>query len=121
LFSVCFFFSSRRRHTRCYRDWSSDVCSSDLLCFSSHSAHAAKRSREAGTTVERLRKSVNRQVPRISCFAKTAARLGSFAKRRSGIREFLHGRAIRLVAPVSRRRFALSDKRSAQKLVPSLP
>src|SRR5256884_5098291 len=25
-----FFFSSRRRHTRCSRDWSSDVCSSDL-------------------------------------------------------------------------------------------
>src|SRR6266498_1804928 len=25
-----FFFSSRRRHTRCGRDWSSDVCSSDL-------------------------------------------------------------------------------------------
>src|SRR5207245_212428 len=24
------FLSSRRRHTRCYRDWSSDVCSSDL-------------------------------------------------------------------------------------------
>src|SRR5436305_3121578 len=28
---VFFFFSSRRRHTRCGRDWSSDVCSSDLL------------------------------------------------------------------------------------------
>src|SRR2546422_669323 len=27
---VFFFFSSRRRHTRCSRDWSSDVCSSDL-------------------------------------------------------------------------------------------
>src|SRR5690349_22186399 len=26
-----FFFSSRRRHTRSLRDWSSDVCSSDLL------------------------------------------------------------------------------------------
>src|SRR3989442_10782613 len=26
-----FFFSSRRRHTRCGRDWSSDVCSSDLI------------------------------------------------------------------------------------------
>src|SRR2546429_8069359 len=25
-----FFFSRRRRHTRCSRDWSSDVCSSDL-------------------------------------------------------------------------------------------
>src|SRR5207245_4250007 len=33
-------FSSRRRHTRCYRDWSSDVCSSDLyMCL--EGAHAA--------------------------------------------------------------------------------
>src|SRR3712207_8549100 len=30
MFSV-FFFSSRRRHTRYWRDWSSDVCSSDLI------------------------------------------------------------------------------------------
>src|SRR3989442_498872 len=28
--SSLFFFASRRRHTRCGRDWSSDVCSSDL-------------------------------------------------------------------------------------------
>src|SRR5690349_25045885 len=28
--SMSFFFSSRRRHTRSLRDWSSDVCSSDL-------------------------------------------------------------------------------------------
>ena len=28
---VFFFFSSRRRHTRYIGDWSSDVCSSDLL------------------------------------------------------------------------------------------
>src|SRR3712207_1556451 len=28
-----FFFSSRRRHTRYWRDWSSDVCSSDLGAF----------------------------------------------------------------------------------------
>src|SRR5699024_11600566 len=27
---ILFFFSSRRRHTRSKRDWSSDVCSSDL-------------------------------------------------------------------------------------------
>src|SRR5256884_2118700 len=31
LYCMCFFFSSRRRHTRCSRDWSSDVCSSDLV------------------------------------------------------------------------------------------
>src|SRR3712207_7624074 len=29
-YSCSFFFSSRRRHTRYWRDWSSDVCSSDL-------------------------------------------------------------------------------------------
>src|SRR2546429_6736324 len=29
MFVFIFFFSSRRRHTRCSRDWSSDVCSSD--------------------------------------------------------------------------------------------
>src|SRR2546429_249068 len=32
-----FFFSSRRRHTRCSRDWSSDVCSSDLITGSTRS------------------------------------------------------------------------------------
>src|SRR5205807_7828307 len=41
-FFVFFFFSSRRRHTRLQGDWSSDVCSSDLLCvlfvFLVHSA-----------------------------------------------------------------------------------
>src|SRR5215813_15144547 len=31
LAAAAFFFSSRRRHTRCGRDWSSDVCSSDLV------------------------------------------------------------------------------------------
>src|SRR5699024_11645812 len=38
LFASCmsfffFFFSSRRRHTRSKRDWSSDVCSSDLFFY----------------------------------------------------------------------------------------
>src|SRR5256886_1094808 len=32
LTGLCFFFSSRRRHTRFDCDWSSDVCSSDLRC-----------------------------------------------------------------------------------------
>src|SRR5436305_14978478 len=38
-----FFFSSRRRHTRCGRDWSSDVCSSDLgrLIFAVERGHGA--------------------------------------------------------------------------------
>src|SRR2546430_12703684 len=33
---ICFFFSSRRRHTRFDCDWSSDVCSSDLLKIKSN-------------------------------------------------------------------------------------
>src|SRR5207245_3014308 len=38
LVPLSFFFSSRRRHTRCYRDWSSDVCSSDLFTSSTTSS-----------------------------------------------------------------------------------
>src|SRR5699024_11828531 len=33
-----FFFSSRRRHTRSKRDWSSDVCSSDLFMLYNYGA-----------------------------------------------------------------------------------
>src|SRR5690349_23313876 len=37
--SLLFFFSSRRRHTRSLRDWSSDVCSSDLALAEGHVTH----------------------------------------------------------------------------------
>src|SRR5207245_4238707 len=54
LCSVSFFFSSRRRHTRCYRDWSSDVCSSDLPRYPARGAarvppqpHPRRRGRRA--------------------------------------------------------------------------
>src|SRR2546429_1742287 len=40
LTSLSFFFSSRRRHTRCSRDWSSDVCSSDLRRSALQEFHA---------------------------------------------------------------------------------
>src|SRR5699024_11340823 len=68
---VIFFFSSRRRHTRSKRDWSSDVCSSDLttnlapICFVSYlsfnppmvgfaagkQSHTGKRVRETGKVI----------------------------------------------------------------------
>src|SRR6266542_5094927 len=56
-----FFFSSRRRHTRCYRDWSSDVCSSDLAgpCRCRRSGRSRTRSR-AGR--RRRRRSEERRV-----------------------------------------------------------
>src|SRR3712207_8048056 len=42
-FSSFIFFSSRRRHTRYWRDWSSDVCSSDL-CSSRRTGRRPSRS-----------------------------------------------------------------------------
>src|SRR5438094_8032041 len=49
MISVFFFFSSRRRHTRSYGDWSSDVCSSDLdwnrQLFRSNTADCSNRPR----------------------------------------------------------------------------
>src|SRR5690348_18156443 len=36
-----FFFSSRRRHTRWTGDWSSDVCSSDLIQYKGQTLHHA--------------------------------------------------------------------------------
>src|SRR5207245_3542152 len=56
VFSSCsfsFFFSSRRRHTRCYRDWSSDVCSSDLLARL-RLRHGGEAEDERGVGDERL-------------------------------------------------------------------
>src|SRR5262245_62904639 len=40
-FFFFFFFSSRRRHTRCLSDWSSDVCSSDLIDLDVHQRRLA--------------------------------------------------------------------------------
>src|SRR5207249_6680675 len=44
---ISFFFSSRRRHTRSKRDWSSDVCSSDLLRIARMIGHITYLSGEA--------------------------------------------------------------------------
>src|SRR5256884_9051665 len=50
---LVFFFSSRRRHTRCSRDWSSDVCSSDLLTSKTKARlFADKRVKATAVTVE---------------------------------------------------------------------
>src|SRR2546430_11884673 len=40
---MCFFFSSRRRHTRFDCDWSSDVCSSDLKTRAAHPEGVERR------------------------------------------------------------------------------
>src|SRR2546421_8043748 len=52
---VLFFFSSRRRHTRSDRDWSSDVCSSDLT---------ERKRQERKATVPRIKKPQARSASR---------------------------------------------------------
>src|SRR5438045_9144573 len=50
-----FFFSSRRRHTRCLSDWSSDVCSSDLNA-SLDDAHSLVAEHEGADEIRRFAK-----------------------------------------------------------------
>src|SRR3712207_7384970 len=52
-----FFFSSRRRHTRYWRDWSSDVCSSDL------------------GEILQIKEVINSMVDRLSVFADEVTRV----------------------------------------------
>src|SRR5699024_11428649 len=51
-----FFFSSRRRHTRSKRDWSSDVCSSDLVLTATEIIGTWKAEGRPGGRVEVLRR-----------------------------------------------------------------
>src|SRR5258705_4570394 len=50
-----FFFSSRRRDTRCLSDWSSDVCSSDLVALPQHHCGMARHVEPALTREGRAR------------------------------------------------------------------
>src|SRR5205809_6310510 len=71
-----FFFSSRRRHTRCSRDWSSDVCSSDLkihdvcrgriLRDNRYLASRTGQGRDYGKRKSRVA-GIQRQIGRASC------------------------------------------------------
>src|SRR5205809_6465166 len=94
------FFSSRRRHTRCSRDWSSDVCSSDLvrvaeaggeLRFAAKSLHHTLVSGERGmqdldrhVTLER--EVARAKIGRASCRERVqGAVVGGWVKRELGM------------------------------------
>src|SRR2546430_1542246 len=58
-FFFFFFFSSRRRHTRFDCDWSSDVCSSDLLCKLGDGKPALRAQHRVGEDLTRMRRIVH--------------------------------------------------------------
>src|SRR6266498_2073456 len=79
-----FFFSSRRRHTRCGRDWSSDVCSSDLSCgsasvFQLHRIDANVRAAHGYTSYLTEALNQNAFISPLNCF-KFGARLQWLAR-----------------------------------------
>src|SRR5215203_6404866 len=57
-----FFVSSRRRHTRYWRDWSSDVCSSDLAPSSAGARRPAGRPRRCAASGARGARAEERRV-----------------------------------------------------------
>ena len=60
VFIFFFFFSSRRRHTRYWRDWSSDVCSSDLSKDEEDETDPFEVQASLGEVVAHLRRKLKR-------------------------------------------------------------
>src|SRR5258705_1032312 len=58
-----FFFSSRRRHTRCLSDWSSDVCSSDL--YQGTPAVIIDIQRQPGANVIEVVRQLREEIPKL--------------------------------------------------------
>src|SRR5690606_39592973 len=65
-----FFFSSRRRHTRFSRDWSSDVCSSDLNVAGICALVSTEKHADALGLVAGLKPEGSRRLARV-CFPQT--------------------------------------------------
>src|SRR5256886_8240313 len=118
----CFFFSSRRRHTRFDCDWSSDVCSSDLIAtlgdLDQNSAKFSLSDRQVPIRVsllEESRKSLTTlenlpvptagggtvQIGRAACRGRgeISGGAGSFKKKKKKGRSTLSGAEIILICP----------------------
>src|SRR6266542_3795006 len=101
-----FFFSSRRRHTRCYRDWSSDVCSSDLV------------GRKGIGTLRRMRASVSAEFPGIPDRPTTA---DTNAIARTAVDEFVGGNADEVHLAFTRFINTLRQEPMIRRLLPLEP
>src|SRR5207245_7732399 len=74
----CVFFSSIRRHTICYRDWSSDVCSSDLSFFSIQFAGEVKN-------FDPLNWIEKKELKKVGRFIQVALAAADFAVKMAGL------------------------------------
>src|SRR6266496_5375431 len=72
-----FFFSSRRRHTRSLRDWSSDVCSSDLRVLDLGALQIGDRVQDTLLVLEAEQKSFDGGAYTVLTFGNATGRLPS--------------------------------------------
>src|SRR5206468_9842130 len=80
---IFFFFSSRRRHTRSDRDWSSDVCSSDLQTSDSRIAvelSDAEQKMIGVQTVEVQRKTIRKEIAAPGKVAEPETGIGAVSR-----------------------------------------
>src|SRR5690606_41206152 len=101
--SFFFCFSSGRRHTRFSRDWSSDVCSSDLRCrlalLAAHGASLAGPRRASTSQARRARGRISRDhavrggpvEPLTTSFGPGSSKIGRASCRERGEREGVVG------------------------------
>src|SRR5437867_5052157 len=85
----CFFFSSRRRHTRSYGDWSSDVCSSDLVRLAGYEALHVPSDARGLVDVSALEKLVDEDVAGLMLTNPNT--LGLFEEEIAEIARVIHG------------------------------
>src|SRR6266496_5799486 len=101
-----FFFSSRRRHTRSLRDWSSDVCSSDLIlsCGGRHRLHHDGAFADGGESLAGLQDDVGgsaglrKPQPSLAAVNAHAAHVAGDATERMGVEGQFDG-ALRWTGP----------------------
>src|SRR5438034_3748179 len=89
MFLLFFFFSSRRRHTRSLCDWSSDVCSSDLIGLGECSAEVFE-TQAVGSKRGGIRLNANGgTLAAADANQSDAGKLGDFL-REGGVRQVFH-------------------------------
>src|SRR5690625_1263337 len=98
---TAFFFSSRRRHTRWPRDWSSDVCSSDLLYPEDQLTDRSSRFMAAELVREKITRQLGDELP-----YQIAVEVEEFVQ--TG--KVLHISALILVEREGQKRILIGDK-----------
>src|SRR3989454_5600205 len=108
-----FFFSSRRRHTRLQGDWSSDVCSSDLVAHvvAEHAVDEALERRRLPSLRDRLHRSGGREAGAIGGWPETRCDPAAFC-----MSPFIPPGAVRPARSVGGLRRGATRRRSACRL-----